>query len=274
MHNSRNNPIRRNRNIGTSKAGHGQNNRLVIPASWTDNRLFYEKLVNPIKVCVNINSIALNIFVEPTRSRFVHSCTIDDILYLLKLIPVSHLKGIKSIILRQPKRKEIIISPVWGRLVYWSSISHYSGAAICLEAININRVLKWSKSLTPEYLKELERLRNDGHIIKRDRRNYLITPTIDSIRNTQLYRTLPHEIGHYVDYLQSVENSSKNDRNKWDILNNLYHKKPQQDKEAFAHSYADQFYTENLNAGNLPFKRICDRDNLISMNLELEWFGI
>lgn len=72
MNNPGYNPIRRNRNIGSPKAGRGQNNRLVIPASWTDNRLFYEKLVKPVKVCITISSTTLNIFVEPTLSGFAH----------------------------------------------------------------------------------------------------------------------------------------------------------------------------------------------------------
>ncbi|MDJ0797430.1 MAG: hypothetical protein QNJ51_11470 [Calothrix sp. MO_167.B12] len=48
-------------------------------------------------------------------------------------------------------------------------------------------------------VKELERLREDGHRTATDKRHYLISSTLDSIRNTQLYRTLHHEIGHYVD---------------------------------------------------------------------------
>ena len=44
------NPSRRNRNIGTAKSGHGQNNRLVIPARWSDDRVFWEKLRDPIAV--------------------------------------------------------------------------------------------------------------------------------------------------------------------------------------------------------------------------------
>ncbi|MGD2181174.1 hypothetical protein [Lusitaniella coriacea] len=33
---------RRNRNIGTAKSGYGKDNRLTIPESWADERLFYE----------------------------------------------------------------------------------------------------------------------------------------------------------------------------------------------------------------------------------------
>jgi len=41
---------RRNRNIGTDKSGHGQNNRFKIAHAWADDRMFYEKLENPVKL--------------------------------------------------------------------------------------------------------------------------------------------------------------------------------------------------------------------------------
>jgi hypothetical protein len=38
---------RRNRNIGTAKRGHGQNNKLVIPTRWHPNlTIYYENLCN------------------------------------------------------------------------------------------------------------------------------------------------------------------------------------------------------------------------------------
>lgn len=39
----------------------------------------------------------------------------------------------------------------------------------------------------------------DGHHVVRDRRCWNIRPNVASIRNTQLYRTVLHEIGHFVD---------------------------------------------------------------------------
>lgn len=39
---------RRNRNVGTAKSGQGQNNRLTIPESWSDGRVFDEKLIDPV----------------------------------------------------------------------------------------------------------------------------------------------------------------------------------------------------------------------------------
>jgi hypothetical protein len=43
-------PRRRNRNIGTPKAGRGRDTRFTIPEPWSDTRLYYERLVNPIEL--------------------------------------------------------------------------------------------------------------------------------------------------------------------------------------------------------------------------------
>ena len=157
------NPVRRNRNIGTALAGRGQNNRLVIPAAWADDRIFYEKLVHPVDVAVTARSVPLHILVESPFAGFAHACTVDNIVHLLQFVPVEHFQAIRLLVLRQPKRKERILSPVWGRLVYWSEIGAHSGPAIYLEAQNVQRTRKWGKSLDPDGAAELDRMREDGH---------------------------------------------------------------------------------------------------------------
>ncbi len=82
------NATRRNRNIGTEKTGHGQDNRLVIPWAWADDRIFYERLVDPIEVPVKVRSVSTHIIVEPPLRGFVHACTVDDILRVLQLMSV------------------------------------------------------------------------------------------------------------------------------------------------------------------------------------------
>jgi len=61
------NPTRRNRNIGTPKSGHGTNNRLVIPARWSDDRVFYEKLGKHQKLSRDIHGHAITFIVESTK---------------------------------------------------------------------------------------------------------------------------------------------------------------------------------------------------------------
>ncbi len=273
MKNSGWNASRRNRNIGTKKSGHGQDNSLVIPESWTDDRLFHEKLRDPVSYEIEINGNPLVIMIEGPQPGFLHSCTPDDIEYLLKLIPEKHLKPIQMIVLRQPKKKEQILSPVWGRLRYWSDIKQYSGPAIHLEAQPLNNTFRWSKSLMPDDSRELERLKSDGHRVESDRRYYYITGDHISIRNTQLYRTLPHEIGHYVDYLESVEYPAGDDDDKYKYLDDLYFKKPGKDKEDFANRYAEEFFEQQKQNGVLPFERAFNSNSLREKGLDPTWFG-
>jgi hypothetical protein len=267
------NPTRRNRNIGTEKAGWGQDNRLVIPAAWADDRRYYEKLVNPVRVPIKVRSVSLHIIVEPPLSGFAHACTVEDIVHLLQLIPVAHFQAFRLIVLRQPKRKERILSPAWGRWVYWSNIGDLSGSAIYLEAQRVGVAFQWSKSLAPDSARELDRLREDGHTIAADKRHHLISSTLDSVRRTQLYRTLPHEIGHYVDYLHSVEDPSRDNIDQWIRLDEVYRARPSQEKEAFAHRYADEFRHHMTIDARLPFDRIVDERSMKQQGLSPEWFA-
>ena len=126
------------------------------------------------------------------------------------LVTQEHLEEIEIVVLRQPKRKEEILRPVWGRFVYYADLGKYSGPGVYLEAIQKNTVIKWGKKLTPFYEKELRALEADGHNIERVKRGYDINTSPESVRSTQLFRTLPHEIGHAVDYLENSVNPSVN----------------------------------------------------------------
>lgn len=266
------NPTRRNRKIGTKSAGYGQDNKLVIPWAWADDRIFYERLLDPVVVDIQVGSISKHVIIEPTLKGFTHACTVDDIQRLLELIPVEHINDITAFVLRQPKRKEQILAPVWGRLVYSCDLCGFSGATVFLEAQNAERPLKWNKSLTPELAKELERLREDEHVIKTDKRQHIIHSTLDTIRNTQLYRTLPHEIGHYVDYLTKVEEPSKDHPEQWTALNEKYHARPSGEKESFAHRYADEFRKQQTATGTIPFERVFDDSKMRTIGLDPAWF--
>jgi hypothetical protein len=267
------NPQRRNRNIGTAKSGFGQDNRMTIPDSWSDRRDYWEKLNNPVVVDCTIGDCNLTILVEPVQANFIHACTLEDIRKILHLIPPHDLAPIKLIVLRQPKRKEQIMCPVWGRLQYWSEIKGHAGPAIYLEAQSLNKTIRWPKSLCVEDSRELERLIADGHNVVSDRRYHTIHNNLESTRFTQLYRTLPHEIGHYVDYFESVKNPSNGDSDEESRLEAIYDSKPSFDKEAFAHQYATQFFEQHNKTGLLPFERILNEKGIAAEGLELSWFS-
>ncbi len=194
---------------------------------------------------------------------------------VLEYVSKHDLKEISLIVLRQPKRKEEIIKPAWGRYVYYADIGKYSGPGIYLEAHAVNSVIKRPLSLTPDQKKELLRLEEDGHSITRGKRYYYIQTNPETVRNTQLYRTLPHEIGHAADYLiNSLEPSVNADSDtESDYISMVYDSKPSRDKEAFAHRYADNFRNKLKDAGAIPFSRILNYENLLKMGLSPDWFN-
>lgn len=271
------NPIKRNRNIGTGKSGYGQNNKLKIPECEHDKSYIYWERVKDYKVIVRcINGKTIKFLVEKTKRDFIHTSTIDDITFVLSHVPINDLSGIELIVLRQTKRKEEILDGCWGRLAYFATIDKHEGATIFLEAFNLSKTtIKWEKSLTPDKAKELDRLKEDGYNIVNNRKHYVIGFSLESVRATQLYRTLLHEIGHWVDWKTSVKEKqyeTENDVEAYLSLIDLYDSKPSLDKETFAHSYADKLRTRLKIEGIIPFNRIVNVDSIVDNGLLLTDF--
>ncbi|MVT39085.1 hypothetical protein GO495_00695 [Chitinophaga oryziterrae] len=251
------NPIRRNRNIGTSKQGHGKNNRLTIPSPCLVSRSFFERLDDYKKVEKVINGHEFTFIIERTRSSTRHACSIEDIENMIKLVPTKDYGLLKLIVLRQPKRKEEIISPVWGRLIYSYEFENDYSPAIILEAIDCNKKIHWKKSLIPDDQAELERLKADGHQFIVDKRGYTAKFKMNTVRNTQLYRTLLHEFGHYVHYFEVVERPAKEEEEfeEWEKRHDFYSKIPVDVKERYAHRYADLLLAKLKEQNLVPFER-------------------
>ena len=253
------NATRRNRNIGTAKQGIGQNNKFEIPVhQYSDKTVFhYENLKNYRSVKRVINTSLISFLVEETRDDCIHACTIDDITRVLQHVPSAELEGITLIVLRQPKRKEEILSSAWGRYIYYAEIDEYRGSAICLEAHPLTQPMRWPKSLFPDSQIELERLKSDGHSVTTAKRHHIVSADLTVVRTTQLYRTLLHEIGHHVDRMK--------DEDKFSF-------KTSKDKEIFAHKYADTLRKSLEQRGILPFERILNLNSLDTDKLRISDF--
>lgn len=254
------NPTRRNRNIGTKNQGHSQNNKLTISSPYGDLKSFYEKITDYEKEIRIINNHEFVFVVEKTREHSIHSCSIDDIQKIIENIPVMDYGELKFLILRQPKRKEEILSPVWGRLIYSYDFEDEYYPAIILDAIDKEKQLFWPKKQTIEDQQEFERLKADGHVFTESRRNFIAEFTPENIRNTQLYRTLPHEFGHYVHYLEVVErpgyknNDEDIDYDEQEKRMDLYFRISKSEKEKFAHTYAQKFKNKLIDEHTIPFE--------------------
>jgi len=266
------NPTRRNRNIGTERQGHGQDNRMKIPASRHDDRLFYEKVDDAVAVERTIGDCDITFLVQPVIAGFWHACTIEDICHLLAHMPVGDLTGIDLFLLRQPTRKQQSLRPVWGRLAYYADTGKYQGRAIALDAQAQGESCRWPRSLTPEDASEFERLRTDGHPIGEYRRGFTVMPTLESIRATQLYRTVLHELGHHVDYRSKITDLAK-DEAELDRRRDAYFARPQSEREAFAHRYAAEHAARLRENGVIPFGRLDDPADLKRDGVDPDWFS-
>ncbi|MFL0357419.1 hypothetical protein ACI5KX_13175 [Erythrobacter sp. GH1-10] len=251
------NPTRRNRNIGTAKQGHGKDNELVIPdrsdgLHWLD-RIGECRIEDRV-----VSNRSVRFIVEENALGCVHPCTVSDIVRMLEALPQSDWVGLDSFVFRQPTRKQLTLSPVWGRLLYYSEVSTAKGRqiakgpAIFLDAIEPDKVMVWSTSLDPDDSHELQRLREDGHTVLREGRRYRIAVSASSARHTQLYRTLLHEIGHWFDWLSKVEEPASKGGD-WIDLERGYFARPKTEREAFAHRYADAQRALLEAKGIIPF---------------------
>jgi len=253
------NPTRRNRNIGTEKQGHGQDNELCIPESWRDLTIFYEKLKSPVSVIRRVSGKDFTFLVEPTLDDYKHCCTVDDLCTMMSYVKRQDLYHFDLVVLRQPTRKQRLLSDVWGRLAFYYEAGRHKGVAIVLEAQPVKTGRKWSKSLTPDDRKELDRLIADGHLATFGKRHITVESPAGANRSTQLYRTLPHEVGHYAQYAR-IDSPDR------------YDSLTLQEKEAFAHRYADELGARLKDAGEIPFERILVGESLGRDGLKRTWF--
>lgn len=252
------NSTRRNRNIGTARQGHGQDNRLVIPSMSGDDRVWFEQLGPYARSEFAVAGGSILLIVETTHGGCVHACSEDDVRRMIQAIPAHDLAGLGAVVFRQPRRKERLLRPAWGRLVYDARIGRigrpdaYRGPAILIEAVNPDKPVKWSTSLSPDDLEELRRLEADGHVLERRGNTWAITPNVAAVRNTQLYRTLPHEIGHWVDWQEKVRRPGQEQPERLHAFEDAYFARPRSEREAFAHRYADEVRARLEKFGVIP----------------------
>lgn len=283
------NPTRRNRNIGTAKQGLGKNNLLVVPFPLYEMKSFFERLGKYAKVERTVNGHVFRFVIESTRVKSFHACTVEDLERMLQFIPKEDYGELELIVLRQPTRNEETLKSAWGRLIYLYEFEGDFQPAIILESIDTERKLKWSKKLSVDDRDEFERLLADGHEFMDRKKYFETTMTVEFSRNTQLYRTFPHEFGHYVHYLEvvvrplaalkreldeldaKIGDDDTADTNpyfeRWDQLDDAYFEKirsleevyfaiPTAEKEVFAHTYADRLKSLLEEQGRIPFDRM------------------
>ncbi len=91
---------KRNRNIGTDKQGHGQDNRLVIPQSTRTDKVYGERLTRYRTARIYFRGHGLPVIVEQTRKNTCHACTVEDLQHVLAQVPYAALSDIAFVLSR------------------------------------------------------------------------------------------------------------------------------------------------------------------------------
>lgn len=251
-------PERRNRNIGTKKSGHPKSNDMRIPESWRDKHgnysLYYERLELPHMARVSIGDGEIKILYDKPHDGFSYGCSPADVKKLLRLVVESAPALPDIIAFRQPTRKQRQQFPVWGRFLYFSEFARQNGTAILLEAQELGASLTWPRSMNHEDRAEYERLKVDGHTFIESKRHYEAHLVEDGIRNTKLYRTFLHELGHLADYHQKVLSKETALDPDQDVAQDLYFSRPAFEREVFAHRFAKDLSQSLRAGGEVPFE--------------------
>jgi hypothetical protein len=253
------NPIRRNRNIGTPKQGLGKRDKSIAQPNREQERGAFE--LRGDYQCFSRFVAATNVtfLVEPCKDGYIHPCSIADIFHVLTHLPPEDWRGIKLFALRQPTRRQLARSRAWGRLFHDVTFQPpdtetvYQGPAIALDAVDCTKSIEWTTvEMGPDDAMELERLRADGHRIERIDGRYVISMTRESARATQLYRTLLHEIGHWIDVREHSEPQSEHGGGARPL--GTYFAQTEIERETFAHEYAAAMGARLSRSGVIPFE--------------------
>lgn len=266
------NPVRRSRNIGTAKQGHGSNNKLVIPQSLADSRVYNERLTRPREYVFEVHGVRRVALVEEPSPGFIYGCTPDDVAKLFSMLPAGDLEQLDLTIFRQPTRKQRILDRVWGRFLYYACPGEHEGSAICFEAQSLEP-LRLSKSVSPERGRELDRLRDDGHTLEVGKRHGHLHMTPASFRNTALFRTALHEVGHYVDWRRSVLDVPSEGDEEDEAIRRAFDTKTTSMKEDFAHRYATEISRRLRDLGQIPFETQWTEARMAAAGIARDWFA-
>lgn len=242
-------PIRRNKNIGTKKSRKIKSNYFWIP----DNLEMLIIKNGYSQTIREINGVEIIFITEKLKDEYLHCCTTKEIAKVLSFIPKDDLDGLRFIVQKQPTKKEEILSPCWGKFVYDFNFKKEFGAAIFIYAINPERKIVWDYTLKPDNIRELRSLEKEGHFITRIKDKIIIKSKASSVRKTQLYRTLFHEIGHLVNWMNFYRSYNYNNIHFSDLLK-IFLEKPYTHREDYANFYSRQIIEKLIEKKLIPIQ--------------------
>ncbi|MCP4751133.1 MAG: hypothetical protein GY866_09580, partial [Proteobacteria bacterium] len=279
-----------NRNVGTAKQGHGQDNELTIPngCNWNyDWKAHWEKLSDYRVFRKEIGASRPAFVVEKPADGFYFALTPWDVIRFLNLLDEDLWNEVELFIWRNQFRKERILSGAWGRIAYWANIdSRLEGAAIFFHSQRKTFDTRWNKNLKPEDAKELERYREAGIKVFNEKRQLKLVSSPETDRCIQLYYTLPHELGHLDDYSKHWnwldegaefgrdDDALEEGERRIDKGTPHYDQKPDQEKEVYAHRFSDHLREKLKLNGRIPFPIEFDELEARQADIDLAWFRV
>lgn len=244
-------PERRNRKLGTPdwswKDQHEARPTFDVPWPDWEYRAPEERWSAETVERHQVHGKTTLVVTERPLNGSVHACSPSDVCAVLRCLPKADVAGVGLVVLRQPTRKEEIFRPAWGRMHWCADFRGYRGPAITLDAIDFQRPrIRMSRSLSPERAQELERLRRHRFVITETNRTYDVLLTPEHVRRWLLVRTVPHEVGHWVDYrhrvLDRLDAATVTDvlaDPRYEELAERWLARPERERERFADRYAD-----------------------------------
>lgn len=245
-------PERRNRKLGTPdwawRDKPDAQEGFAVPWPTWEHRTPEERWTPDEIEQHQVHGRTVMVVAEKPRAGSAHVCTPADVCGIMGCLPAADVAGIGLVVLRQPTRKEDILRPAWGRMHWCVEFRGYNGPAVVLDAVDFSRPrLRWPRSLSPDQAQELQRMRQLGFTVAETRRGYDILLTPEQVRRWLLTRTLPHEVGHWVDLrrrvLDPLEASSAAEAYRmpgYDELAARWSARPQREREQSADGYADR----------------------------------
>lgn len=192
------NAVKRNRNIGTKKSGFKKQSNYKIP-----DKFLSESYSKADKSQVFVHNRPITFYIDKLKNGYDHACTIEEVISVLNQLPAEDVCGIKNIYFHQPSRKKEIFTPMWGSLRYYAGPNF--SPIIIINAQKIPFVYKSNLEVIPFWKDELEFLKKNCESYTLTKRKHILVFQKEHIKQIQLYRTVPHEIGHWVDFKMGME---------------------------------------------------------------------
>ncbi len=271
-------PTRRNRNIGTAKQGHRRQSENKVPRRWADTIFQWNRDVESQVVERTVHGRCLPIRVERTRPDCFHACTPDDVAQLLNLLPEALVSAsellprIDGVVLRQATRKEDRSSPAWARLGHLDEIRGELGEVLILDAQVLPLIVEFGKSLGPEAQRWFRERRQVATRHETTRRSHRLHFDLEAVRRMQLYHSIPHEYGHWLDAFTTVYRPALVEDEDFDELWKRYWSRSTEERERFADEVSLGLREELETAGTIPFDRRLDPESLTAEGLQLDDF--